>query len=412
MSIPKQLFFYWSTGTPISYLRYLAVASWRALHKSWPIYLYESPSVDEGLGWDFGDFQTVLTSVDYKQALIDRLGVQLKKYEPADKRILTMPPPNISDIFSYDILHTGGGWYADMDAIATKSFDYISDQGYAFAGFGNYSDWVGLFGAVPGSWVMKSILEPCITNYSPTSYNSTGTYGIIKNCTSSADWLRQFDQPDRGQKNWRCPADMFYPLSPAESAKLWSAEWEHSKASTWSVHLYGGNGDYAIKNKLITPDYVLDHRNQEWICRYVRTLPTAYTLLDGPGLAWAREQQTIVDETKAKLEAERAVKRAALAEARAKRLAALKEEKNDRDNPADVRPESDAPAQVSVQPDGDVPRPESDKANRGGKRKGPRDNSPAQGAALGPDSPGGPAEPTPGKTDEPGVGEPVLGPGF
>lgn len=272
--IPHKIAFFWSWGTTLSYLRYLSIATCRHHHPDWEITLYQAKYDDDlSLGWDFGDFRTKgVFGKDYSSDLA-ALGVKIEEYKPTDPRVLLMPPPNISDIFSYEHLFNNGGWYSDMDVIFTKNFDYISDSNYAFIGFGNLQDWVGIFGARKGSWVMESFLKPALDGFNPDSYNSTGTYAIIQACSQDPNWENKFKEGDNGEKNWRCPQDMFYPLLPVESGKLWKSEiWEHSGASTWAVHLYGGNGDFSVWNKKIDPSFIADTRNNQWICRYIRSL--------------------------------------------------------------------------------------------------------------------------------------------
>jgi hypothetical protein len=284
MSIPHQVFFFWSYGTHISYIRYLSMASWRYHHPDWALYCYQSDFGKTALNWNFHEFQNVIRkkSHDYSDEAKSILGVQFRTYDPQDKAILEMPPPNISDIFSYDTLYRQGGWYSDMDVICVKSHDRISDLDYAFIGFGDLQDWVGQFGAVKGSWVMKSFYDPCLVNFSASSYNSTGTYGIVKNCTSNSEWCQQFLAGDKGLKNWRAPKDMFYPLNSAMTNLLYTPTWEHSKSNTYAVHMYGGNQDYAKFLRTCTgPSYIRDERHQEWLCRYFRSLPDRHvSMLD------------------------------------------------------------------------------------------------------------------------------------
>ena len=262
---------YWNTGTNISYLRYLAVATWRYHHPDWPIYLYQSDAAKMGMNWNFQDFQQPKQLKDYTDHMKEILKVEFRTYEPSDPVVFEMPPPNISDIFSYDILHQHGGWYADLDAICIRNFDRISDS-YSFCGFGGLEDWVGIFGARQGSWVMESFIEPCIKNWSNDEYNSTGSYGIIKDCTTNDKWRAHFDAGDEG-KCYRAPREMFYPVHCRMTGLLWeSPSWQHSKSLTWSVHLFGGNQDYASANNRITPDYIKTGNHQEWVVRYIREL--------------------------------------------------------------------------------------------------------------------------------------------
>jgi hypothetical protein len=245
----------------------------RHLHPDWTINVYQCNWKNVKLNWDFHEFQSRFKrDHDYSIEAKSLLYVNFKEYDPIDKKVLEMPPPNISDIFSYDILSREGGWYADLDIAFIRPFDDLCDSGYGFIGFGGLDDWVGIFGAKQGSWVMKSFYDACIDNYDAECYNSTGTFGIIKNCTSHMGWQNKFKEGDGGDKNWRAPKEMFYPLRPQQSSRLWSKTFETPRPMTWAVHLYGGNSDYAIMNKVLMPSYLWNVNNLEWFCRYVRSL--------------------------------------------------------------------------------------------------------------------------------------------
>lgn len=216
--------------------------------------------------------QRVKGDHDYTTEAQELLKVNFKEYEPKDKKVLEMPPPNISDLFSYEILHRQGGWYSDLDVAFIRPFDDLSDTNNAFVGFGGLQDWVGIFGAKAGSWVMKSFYDACINEFDAKTYNSTGSFGIIKNCTTHMQWQIEFQKGDNGDKNWRAPRDMFYPLQPEQSHFVWSDKWQTPRPMTWAVHLYGGNADYAVMNKKVCPSYLWSQEHQEWLIRYIRSL--------------------------------------------------------------------------------------------------------------------------------------------
>lgn len=275
MGIPHEWNFFWAFGTKVSFLRYLSLASCRALHPDWPIKLWQCNWKEHKIGWGWGDFQGRKRVHDWTKEAVDMLGVQLCVYEPDDPAILTYPPPNISDIFSYDHLSRNGGWYADMDILFLKDHGPISDQDYAFIGYGGLEPWVGTFGAQKGSWVMQSMVDACKKNYSAESYNSTGTYAIMSQLQNQPDWYNRFAAGDNGLRNWNAPSDMFYPVRPQLSSQLWSDSFQTPKPMSWQVHLYGGNADYQKMSKVITPEYLWNQTNSEWVCRYVRSMPDA-----------------------------------------------------------------------------------------------------------------------------------------
>jgi hypothetical protein len=378
MGIPHVMNCYWGTGTRITYLRYLSLASFRAHHPDWSMRLYQSNWSETNSGWNFHEFMSKVKAKkhDYLEEAKSVLGVEVKEYKPSDERILKMPPPNISDIFSYDLLWQEGGWYMDLDCIWVKGLDYVSDKDYNFIGFGGLWDWVGVFGATKGSWVMKSFYQPCVDNFSGDSYNSTGSYGIITNCTQNEEWCQRFATDGR---NWRAPADMFYPVHAKHSTCLWEQEearqWNHSRANTWSVHLYGGNTDYAKFNRQMNgPSYLKDLRNQIWVARYCRTLPANLTLMD-------REDPQDAAITRVP--------------------------------GADVRPSQDVPAEVPpVVPEPSQPAGTVEVDVRG-EQQGPGDPALPVDMPSGQDAPGIQGDATSVGVLEPDVqGQPLEGPGF
>jgi hypothetical protein len=398
MSIPHQVFYYWGYGTRMTYLRYLSLASFRHHHPNWEMYIYQS---DWSKGaWNFHEFasRSKAKRHDYSEEAKNVLGVKFETYQPTDKVVLQMPPPNISDIFSYDILARNGGWYSDMDVIWTKNLDRVSDQDYAFIGFGNLRDWVGVFGAVQGSWVMKSFYEPCVRNWSPDSYNSTGTYGIIQACSGSLEWQQKFEAGDRGMKNWRAPADMFYPVEPWRSEVLWTAAWEHSQAHTYSVHLYGGNADYAMANRKISaPSYINDYSHKEWVCRYVRSLDRHLCLLDMPDP---------VEPLQPKMPAYKDISLPDMPEP-----VLVTKESYDRNDTAHFRPEPNPTTEAIVELLSQIARTGETPLDAGGQRGGHGDAGPADKAAADPAGAGERAEDAsvevlqPGLPDQPVEGE-------
>ena len=377
--------FYWSYGVRISFYRYLTLATFRHWHPDWEIRLWQSDWKKTALAWNFHEFQSRFKAThDWSKEAVDLLGVKMCSYVPADERVLGFAPPNISDIFSYETLHREGGWYADMDILFTKNFDHISDSGsYAWMGFGDMEDWVGIFGCEPGSWVMKSFYDACLDNYTGEHYNSTGTQGIIKSCTSDINWCNKFAEGDRGLKNWRCPRDMFYPLRPQHTSFLYSDSWPTPKPNTWAVHLFGGNQDFAIWNRRLTPEYLFDNAHNEWVCRFVRD-----ELKAAPGLiprATPKDPETVLVPN---------IPPPVIPEL---------EVKDDRDNSADKGPVADVPAPVLEQPAEDRVQPEPGAVDGGGERAGLGDDRVAVPAPGG--EPGVRVDGTasPGSVDELGV---------
>jgi len=210
---------------------------------------------------------------DYIQDCVERLGVELREYEPKDERTYTMPPPNVSDIFSVEMLDNLGGWYFDCDQVITQSFDAMSG-GYDFCAGGQEAFYIGIFGSKQHGKVVKDFYNKMLNGYSPEFYNSTGISAIVHGCLNDRDWLNWF----KGNKeiNHILPQPLFYPLGAWNGARrFWNIgctkgeQYDITRSSeSMAVHYYGGN---AISQKFfreMTPQNVLTHSDNNmtrWI---------------------------------------------------------------------------------------------------------------------------------------------------
>ena len=61
--IPKIAYFYWNDNTPLSYLRYLTLKTFRSLHPDWDVYLYQS-GADVNSKWVGLESQDFLHNLD------------------------------------------------------------------------------------------------------------------------------------------------------------------------------------------------------------------------------------------------------------------------------------------------------------------------------------------------------------
>jgi hypothetical protein len=176
---------------------------------------------------------------DYVQDMVERLGVKLMEYQPSDQRVYTMPPPNVSDIFSVEILGQEGGWYLDLDQVVFKSLEPLG-RAYDFLTGGQTALYIGIFGSCQGGLVVQDFYGKMLNGYSPEFYNSTGISAIQIKCFNDNGWLSWFKK--NGQINHILEQDSFYPLCAWDGAKrFWSGEFDIENCVSYTCHWFGGN---------------------------------------------------------------------------------------------------------------------------------------------------------------------------
>jgi hypothetical protein len=359
MSIPRQSFFFWNTGTALPYIRYLTLATFRLQHPDWPMYLFMCRCSDDdkwGQGtfcdfqfngdelnkictklnnehvpvseqfhqvaydvlfhgkepapWDAVKFdqqaiedalknsktveeltlamQKVVEKRDAREALlvskgrvkhnyiqeaVQRLGVDIQEYEPADRRVYTMPPPNASDIFSVEILQHRGGWYLDLDQVVMRSLDGLGNH-YDFLCGGQTCFYIGIFGSSQGGAVVGDAYNTMLGSYDEKYYNSTGISPLFTKCIQNPEWMRWFKDPRNGI-NHITSQEHFYPLLASDGAnRFWGGDFP---IETWGesecVHYYGGNPVSQRFFREVNPSNILDFEGaKNCMSRYIRKI--------------------------------------------------------------------------------------------------------------------------------------------
>ena len=198
---------------------------------------------------------------NYIQEAVERLGVELREYAPADKRVYTMPPPNVSDIFSVEILGQQGGWYLDLDQVVLKPLTGLSNH-YDFVCGGQTVFYIGIFGSKQGGAVVGDFYGKMLGSYDPKFYNSSGISAIVHSSLEDNAWLAWFKDTRNGT-NHILEQNHFYPLlAPDGSNRFWSGNFDicgNDAAGSECVHFYGGNPVSQKFFREMTPDNILSY---------------------------------------------------------------------------------------------------------------------------------------------------------
>jgi hypothetical protein len=193
---------------------------------------------------------------NYIQEAVERLGVKLCEYEPADKRVYTMPPPNVSDIFSVEILSKLGGWYLDLDQLVMKSLEPMGSA-YDFIAGGQSCFYIGIFGSSPNGAVVGDFYGKMLGSYDEKYYNSSGITAIVMSCLNDNNWLRWFKDRSNGV-NHIVEQDHFYPLIAHDGAKrFWAGDFNIDDCGSECVHYYGNNPVSQKAFREISPQNIL-----------------------------------------------------------------------------------------------------------------------------------------------------------
>lgn len=243
--IPKKAFFYWGKGTPLSYLRYLTLVSFRKFHPDWEAFLYQGVSKNYKV-WSTRDRQDFMINKgpDYISKISD-IDIVPKEYSKhADKA-----PNFVSDFFRWDILSQNGGWYFDLDQIFCKSFDDLCEWDFIFGC--KAMPYVGVLGISKESKLSKIALSVVSDKYDSRDYISAGPRVIGHLWRDN----RRFKEEASKEKTWCTPNEIFYPISSSDMVDLlYSGKFLPSK-NTYSIHWYGGHPKSQRFNALYTPAF-------------------------------------------------------------------------------------------------------------------------------------------------------------
>lgn len=206
---------------------------------------------------------------DYIQDAVERLGVELKEYKPEDSRVYTLPPPNVSDIFSVEILKREGGWYLDLDQVVMKSLEQLGRH-YDFLCGGQTAFYIGIFGSKAGGKVVTDFYEKMLNGYDPENYNSTGITAITKHCVLNNDWHKWLKTgPEVCHIGTQ---EMFYPLCAWDGAnRFWNGTYNiEANKESYCCHYFGGNALSQLWIRTLTPQNLFEgnHCMGKYLSKY------------------------------------------------------------------------------------------------------------------------------------------------
>jgi FkbM family methyltransferase len=235
-SIPKKAFFIWSKGTPLSYLRYLTLESFRKLHPDYKIYLYLSEGIKIKNWNEVGNLKQEYYNKD-KNTIKDylpevkKLGVEIREYN----KFKNLNPAHISDLFRWEVLYSEGGWYFDLDQLFLNRINNdLLNNDFVFGG--KEITYVGVLGAKKNLEFVKYVNNKQINiiNSKIEDY-LTFSVPLFKECLESEEY--------KSVKNaMQTENEVFYPVHWSKIPDIYEGKINISSfENTIALHWHGGH---------------------------------------------------------------------------------------------------------------------------------------------------------------------------
>jgi len=262
LGIPKIAYFYWNISTPLSYLRYQTLTTFRKLHPDWIMRLYYNDTNDNSQQWvdmpkqDFTEYK----GEDYIMQ-VKKLGVEVVQYEHSHK----LNPNYISDLFRYEQLYKTGGWWLDLDQLVLKPFDRFCDN-YEFIFGGTSIVYNGVIGASYHSPICLAVIERQKELLKEARFEN---YCMLGNwCLSGLH--KSKPHLFGGAKILQVGDQIFYPILESHNAKdLYEGKVNiDSLINSYAIHYFGGHPDTQNFNKIFTPEFA--KTSNDSISEYLR----------------------------------------------------------------------------------------------------------------------------------------------
>ncbi len=273
--IPKRMSFFWASS-PLSWLRYLTLYSFRWYNPEWEITLHRA---DVGAcRWKSSESQD---SQNYSgpdhMSLIAELEINVVAWKPL---IEQLAPAHASDLCQWETLAGPGGFYCDMDILFVRPVPYESmctadvvcclSNGYMAIGF---------FGGSPDNQMFRDVLQEAQKGYRDNVYQSTGAEAIYRLSGVKSPWQRVkrpgCEAVARLRKKYasieiqEVPSATIYPWAWNELEQIFVAASDVPEECV-GIHWFGGRRLAQEWNKRLTIDTVGEYYNT--LTRYISKL--------------------------------------------------------------------------------------------------------------------------------------------
>lgn len=234
-SIPKCMNFFWTTS-PLSWLRYLTIRSFRQMNPDWQIKLFICDVAGEQYAGN-----------DWGERLGD-LGIEIVEWEPP---FAGLSAAHASDFFQWELLSTTGGFYADMDILFVRPLDYemLQAQDSIFCNSQGYVT-IGFLGASRGNPMFSELYNEALRGYNSAKYQNTGAEAAYRLAKMGTNWGKIKNPSQRVMDYFRgkypqlrllqLPDEYVYPFVWNRPQMLWSQTRGIPDACV-GIHWFGGS---------------------------------------------------------------------------------------------------------------------------------------------------------------------------
>jgi len=237
--IPRVANFYWNAETPISFLRYLTIATFRYHHPGWKINLWTSGSNRSNVwnGHEKQDFQSYNGRNYMADLLTLNVNIMQFNYQIAEG----LAPNYISDIARFRTIDEGG-WFFDLDQVLCRPFDDLCCYDFVAGRGGDGSMYCGVLGASPHSEVPSLVNRNQVARLLKSK--NTAQYGELGNVfLHKLSKTEEWKEATAGEKHFITGHPFFYPVkSSGEVPLIYEGKITvPDNENNYALHWYGGH---------------------------------------------------------------------------------------------------------------------------------------------------------------------------
>jgi hypothetical protein len=246
--IPKILHLYWGRNLPLSYLRYLTVASWIRYNPDWKV-IVGTPTKTTGISRHHDIKDDFYSGEDFFDRLEHLPNVEILEYEWGKDRAFIKTEVQRSDIYRWEVVSEHGGLWSDFDIIYFKPMMCTLESHnkalmIAYRGGGTIYliHPIGFWGCVKGNGWIKDIgtrgLNTIKSN--PSLMQGAGAGAIPKRLHYQfADYL---------------PEHVVYPFAWNNLVPMLTLPNFNFQPDTIGIHWFGGSPQTMEMEKRISPN--------------------------------------------------------------------------------------------------------------------------------------------------------------
>jgi len=273
--INKEMSFFWG-NSPMSWMRYLTLFSFRKYNPDWVIKLYTNSNKSiSSKSWadpptqDFFNY----TGKDYSE-IVKNLNVDIVEWEfPSSDAVLEnkMGPSHKSNFFKWDLLGNKNGLYSDMDILFIKPMDTFYnkikkyDTVLCFCDEVNYFS-IGLMGSAGNNQFFKDIYINGLGDFSPVAYQSAGVLNmyklLVKKGYVNTETYWDFIKKHYSNLNfYKMSMDNFYYWKFNQMGCVFEQTLKVAPDETFGIHWYAGDAISQKYNKLLNEENFSQYEN-------------------------------------------------------------------------------------------------------------------------------------------------------